>query len=160
MGFYLQDRLTHETQLLILFPGPTTLPSWRTSPTRCPPACQRAARPQQAPTATREPRYISFPSNWRLIIYKVPVSIQDTFYALYTIQHLEPHPKYYKYYIVLNFLLYPPICVKKCKIMPKNHVKSRAISNFSQLLPIFTNAKITSSYFCFMYAAFGKPFYP
>ena len=86
------------------------------------------------------------------------VSIQDTLYALYTIQHQEPHPKYYKYYIVLNFILYPPLCVKKCKIMPKNHVKSRAISNFSQILPILTNAKITSLYFCFMYAAFGNHF--
>ena len=40
------------------------------------------------------------------------VSIQDTLYALYTIQHQEPPPKYYKYYIVLNFILYPPICQK------------------------------------------------
>ena len=43
----------------------------------------------------------------------VSVSIQDTLYALYTIQYQEPTPKYYKYYIVFNFILSPPNCVEK-----------------------------------------------
>ena len=53
----------------------------------------------------------------------VSVSIQDTLYALYTIQHQEPLLKYYKYYIVINFILFPPNCVKKYKILPNNHIK-------------------------------------
>ena len=70
------------------------------------------------------------------------VSIQDTLYALYTIQHQEPLLKYYKYYIVINFILFPPNCVKKYKIMPNNHMNLGLSSNFSSFLNL-GKAKVT-----------------
>ena len=42
------------------------------------------------------------------------VSIQDTLYALYTILHHGAPPKYYKYYIVLNFILSATFPSKLC----------------------------------------------
>ena len=63
------------------------------------------------------------------------VSIQDTLYALYTIQHQEPLLKYYKYYIVINFILFPLNCVNKYKIMSSNHINHWLLSifpNFSE----------------------------
>ena len=50
----------------------------------------------------------------KLIEMEFSVSIQDTLYALYTILHHGAPPKYYKYYIVLNFILSATFPSKLC----------------------------------------------
>ena len=76
------------------------------------------------------------------------VSIQDTLYALYTIQHQEPLLKYYKYYIVISFILFPPNCSKKYKIMPNNHINLELPSTFSPFLNIDKDQSHIILYFC------------